>query len=130
MAVEVALLKVVDLLVSALKFYVQRRKKTTEESGELERRERLISEAIRELLSRRPNINIARARIEEARELGNTATEHLLRAEEMLGVVNAAGTRTRSSGAQPAPGAVKKRAGSARTKKRQVKRRRQHTAGA
>ena len=84
MALEVALLKAVDLLVSALKFYVQKRKKSTDRVNELDRRERLVSEAIRELLSKRPNIHAARAKIEEASLLGNIASEHLLRAEEML----------------------------------------------
>ncbi|KAF0191138.1 MAG: hypothetical protein FD165_2070 [Gammaproteobacteria bacterium] len=129
MAVEIALLKVVDLLVGALKYYVQKRKKATEESGELERRERLISEAIRELLSRRPNINIARARIEEARALGNKATEHLLRAEELLDAVSAMGTRVvepraRAASRRSSSGTARKRGGQApRAKKRLVKRR-------
>lgn len=91
MALEVALLKAVDLLVSALKFYVQKRKKNTDSVNELDRRERLVSEAIRELLSKRPNIHAARAKIEEARLLGNVATEHLLRAEEMLVTAAASG---------------------------------------
>lgn len=115
MAIETALLKIVDLLVGALKYYVQKRKKSSDENRGLERRERLISEAIRELLSRRPNLVVVRARIEEARALGNHATEHLLRAEELLDAVRA-DTATR-------PAARRKSATAARTKKKLVRKR-------
>lgn len=108
MAIETALLKVVDLLVAALKHYARKRVQTTGQAEELERRERLVSEAIRELLSRRPNLNVVRARIDEARALGHQATEHLLRAEELLDTVrgpSAPPARRKS----PAPRAKKKR---------------------
>ncbi len=84
---KTVVLKAIGLLLDFLKRYVDKNWEKMEDARNFEKSEKLVSQAIRELLSPHPNIYLAREKIEQARETSPRASSSLYRAEEMLAAV-------------------------------------------